>query len=371
MKFTVVIPTRERCDTLRATLRTCVGQDHDDLTILVSDNASTDATRDVVESFHDPRIRYVNTGARVSMARNWEFALGHVEDTENYVMYLGDDDGLLPHALDDVGALLRDTGVAAVSWKKAEYMWPSYAIKPWRNLAIVPLQNHLFRYDGDRVLRDVRNLWIPYYRCPTLYNSFVDARVLHDLRRRDGGVFFRSSIPDAYSGYALLARIPWYAYSTRPFSLNGGSGHSTGVSLGGNRDNPGPRTRFLAEMDIPPHPKLWPLPGSTLLAVMEALYQANDHALDGRLTMIRPMILASFFREISGHSAERWGDAVALLERCATEGDDPALHRAIAVFRRLIPNSPRSVETPPRRIGLDGNHMLWVDLDPHGPGGTP
>ena len=44
MKFTVVIPTRERCDTLRATLRTCVGQDHDDLTILVSDNASTDPT---------------------------------------------------------------------------------------------------------------------------------------------------------------------------------------------------------------------------------------------------------------------------------------------------------------------------------------
>ncbi len=75
MKFTVIIPTRERADTLYYSLKTCVTQDYDDLEILVSDNFSQDNTREVVESFKDPRIRYINTGKRVSMSDNWEFAV--------------------------------------------------------------------------------------------------------------------------------------------------------------------------------------------------------------------------------------------------------------------------------------------------------
>jgi glycosyltransferase involved in cell wall biosynthesis len=118
VKFTVVVPTRERCETLRATLRTCLDQSHPDLTVIVSDNASADDTRAVVASFDDPRLKYVNAGRRVSMARNWEFALDAVDDTENYVHYLGDDDGLLPDAIADVAALIGDTGARAVAWKK-------------------------------------------------------------------------------------------------------------------------------------------------------------------------------------------------------------------------------------------------------------
>jgi len=105
MKMTVVIPTRERCATLPFALRTCIEQDYADLEILVSDNASRDDTAAVVATFHDPRIRYVNTGTRCSMTRNWEFALQRV--TGDYVTFIGDDDGLLPGAVRDVAAFSR------------------------------------------------------------------------------------------------------------------------------------------------------------------------------------------------------------------------------------------------------------------------
>ena len=49
--FTILVPTRERAETLRYTLQTCVVQEHNDLEILVSDNASQDATRDVLSDF--------------------------------------------------------------------------------------------------------------------------------------------------------------------------------------------------------------------------------------------------------------------------------------------------------------------------------
>ena len=52
--FTVIIPTRERSDTLQHALHTCVIQDYDNLEILISDNLSQDHTREVVESYKDP-----------------------------------------------------------------------------------------------------------------------------------------------------------------------------------------------------------------------------------------------------------------------------------------------------------------------------
>lgn len=208
MHFTVVVPTRERCDTLGSTLRTLTSQRRDDLTIIVSDNASQDATRDVVEATRDPRVKYVNTGHRVSMTSNWEFGLSHVEDRETYVFYCGDDDGLLPDALDNLAEIITQTGTRAVSWKKADYTWPSWARASWRNLILLPMENRLVRHTRDDALRDVARMWIPYYRLPALYNSVVDARVLHSLRRREGR-FFWSQIPDAYSGYAALAEIEW------------------------------------------------------------------------------------------------------------------------------------------------------------------
>ena len=110
--ITVVIPTRNRAQTLLSCLRTCSAQRYANFTILVSDNASTDNTRAVVEAAGDSRIRYFNTGYFVSMSDNWEFALSHV--AEGYVTFIGDDDGLLPDAIADLARLLEGSGARAV-----------------------------------------------------------------------------------------------------------------------------------------------------------------------------------------------------------------------------------------------------------------
>src|SRR3954451_23482510 len=123
-RFTVVIPTRERCDTLEWTLKTCVTQDYDNLEILVSDNHSTDRTEEVVRSFNDPRIRYVNTGRRVSMSENFEFGLSHTR--EGFIGFIGDDDGLLPNPLQDLAAVVKQRASKAIIWPTQAYYWPGY-----------------------------------------------------------------------------------------------------------------------------------------------------------------------------------------------------------------------------------------------------
>lgn len=130
-KYTVIIPTRERAETLRYTLRTVVEQDYANLTIIVSDNFSQDNTQDVVSSFSDPRIHYLNTGKRTSMSENFEFGLNHV--SKGFVLFLGDDDGLLPGAIRRVNTIVEKTGMRAVTSGIAQYVWPNHPDEHLRN----------------------------------------------------------------------------------------------------------------------------------------------------------------------------------------------------------------------------------------------
>ena len=110
--MTILIPTRERAAVLAHSLHSAVDQDYPNLEIIVCDNASVDDTRAVVDSFACERIRYVNPGKRLSMSRNWEFGLSHVRD--GWVTILGDDDAILPGAIERAMEIARATGVKAI-----------------------------------------------------------------------------------------------------------------------------------------------------------------------------------------------------------------------------------------------------------------
>src|SRR5882672_8176756 len=111
-KITVIVPTRARSDVLQKTLLTATNQNYPRLEIIVSDNFSGDETEDVVRGIKDSRIKYLNTGRRISMAKNWEFALSHVNS--GWVAIIGDDDGLMPESVRKVAEIISDTDVQAI-----------------------------------------------------------------------------------------------------------------------------------------------------------------------------------------------------------------------------------------------------------------
>ena len=224
-KLTVIIPTRERADTLFHTLRTVLEQEYENLEIIVSDNASIDNTRQVVSQFTDVRLRYINTGNRIGMSENWEFALSHV--TGDFVMYLGDDDGLLPHACSDIATILVTSSKKAVIWSKPNYNWPSNLVSP--NEINVKICYDLVEMQSRLLLRAVADGRTSYGRLPVLYAGFVSMGTIVAIKNKTGK-FFHSITPDVYSGIVLADALPNYLYSFRPFSINGGSGHSNGIA---------------------------------------------------------------------------------------------------------------------------------------------
>jgi len=88
-RFTIGIPTYNRCDLLANALRAAVGQTRPDPEILVCDDASTDRTPEVVRSFGD-RVRYHRGETNIGMWPNFAKAVELAEG--EYFSWLQDDD---------------------------------------------------------------------------------------------------------------------------------------------------------------------------------------------------------------------------------------------------------------------------------------
>lgn len=287
LRVTVLIPTRERCDVLADALRTVTAQDYDRLEIVVSDNASRDGTRAVVEAAGDPRLRYINPGRRLSMTEHWEFALGHVRD--GWVTILGDDDGLLPGATARITELAVATGVRAIRSAVCSYAWPSLTGEPHGRLTLRARAGHE-RRRTDRWLARAMSGRAQYPELPMLYNGgWVHTSVLDRLKRRDGRVY-RSCIPDVYSAIAIARELDEYLYVREPLAINGRSRHSTGTAQFGGKPDDGraPDELFRSEGNIPFHPAV-PLSddGNYPLSLQALVYESYLQSAPGR-TEVRP-----------------------------------------------------------------------------------
>jgi glycosyltransferase involved in cell wall biosynthesis len=278
-RITVIIPTRERSDVLRKSLRTVTNQDYGNLRIIVSDNCSQDGTEEIVRSVKDPRVQYLNTGKRLSMSHNWEFALSHVH--EGWVTIIGDDDGLLPASINKVADIIRSTNVNAVRSSVCSYLWPSLTDQSTGRLS-VPLQSGHEVRNSQKWLSRVMAGAASYTQLPMLYNGgYVSVSVLNEMKSRNGSIY-RSRIPDVYSAISIASAVETYIYLNDPLAINGASRHSTGISQFGRGEKLGasPASIFASEENIPFHEDV-PLcadgsyPSSLQVMVYESFLQSG------------------------------------------------------------------------------------------------
>jgi glycosyltransferase involved in cell wall biosynthesis len=234
VRFSVVIPTRNREQTLKHTLRTCLDQiDFDDYQIVVNDNSDDSNTRILAAQLavQDPRakgrLRYNKRTAVCSMARNFEDAISRADG--EYVIVIGDDDGLLPRALKELDALIEQTGAAVIKWSPGLYTWPNIAIPEAGNYLRLGLERAFRIANGRHELAKAQER-LSHDNLPALYlNTAIRRDVVE--RCRDGeGHLFQSSSPGAYSAVVISYLCGDYIETTIPFTLDGLSRYSTRVS---------------------------------------------------------------------------------------------------------------------------------------------
>jgi hypothetical protein len=184
-------------------------------------------------------------------------------------MYLGDDDGLLPNACSDIATILMNTNTKAIIWNKPDYNWPTNKITP--NELNIELNYDLIEMDSKILLKAVANGRTSYGRLPVIYSGFVSVDKILQIKNKTGH-FFHSITPDVYSGIVLAEILPNYLYSFRPFSINGGSGHSTGQATMTNDDR---GKLFFSESRLEINAQIPIIRGSIQTHVAEAFLKAQ------------------------------------------------------------------------------------------------
>ncbi|MDF2188769.1 glycosyltransferase family A protein [Paraflavitalea sp. CAU 1676] len=269
-KLTVVIPTIQRPDTLYWTIKTVIEQQYENFAVIVSDNFSNDNTLEVVNSFSDPRITYINPGMRLSMSRHWEFALEHVH--EGFVTILGDDDGLIPGALATAASLLSKHAVEAIGWRFGNYNWPG--LNPH---FMIPMGNYYRIVDSKQEIQKIFSKSIIHsIQFPSLYGGFISIELIRKLKADFGGQFFHSRIPDFYSSSVVAASTKKYIRLEFPLSINATSKHSTGyATVNAKVDQKAINDLKLNKDNLPFHSSIVFLK-SINIAIADALLQAHD-----------------------------------------------------------------------------------------------
>ncbi len=227
VKFSVVIPTRQRADTLRHALKSCLDQSFDDYEIIVSDNASSPATRAVIDEAASPRVRYVRSPEPLAMASNWDFALSHARG--EYVIVIGDDDGLLPHALAELDSLTLMHQPRAIHWEPAYYTWPSIGLPGQGDYLRVPIGRTSREIVAAETIRGVIGFRQPYTALPMLYHGAIRRDVLEELKQKTQRIV-PHRLPDIYSGFAIAAIVERYLDLEVPMSVCGYSAASTSTA---------------------------------------------------------------------------------------------------------------------------------------------
>lgn len=282
--FTVIIPTKDRAEYLHHTLRTCSNQDYENLEVIVSDDGSSDNTKEVVleAARKDSRIKYITPGS-VGMRDNFEFALDQVKP--GYVIALGGDDGVLPYGISRMWQALDETGMDILTWRFPMFIYP--AVQSGEK------QLHLFRPSKPKILRSSEYLarqasdlhYLSDAEAPMFYiKGVVATKLIERVRSRTpNGRFYVCPTPDGFSGIVLAGEVEQYAFSGMPFTIAGASPASQGVAYmsEGNEGKKLSDSFYRAVSDVPMHRDLASQPYSPLISLMTADYLLTAKDLPG------------------------------------------------------------------------------------------
>jgi hypothetical protein len=111
-RLTVCVPVHNGARTVAATLRSILAEDGD-FEVTVFDNASTDATADIVRSLDDSRIRLHSTLELVPMGQSWNRTVG--SSTRDLVRVVCADDLINPGSNSLLAGYFADTSVCLAS----------------------------------------------------------------------------------------------------------------------------------------------------------------------------------------------------------------------------------------------------------------
>jgi len=209
MTISFLLPTRDRLDYLKLAIETVRRQDSPDWEVVISDNDSTEDVAGYVRSLADSRIRYARTPRPLSVTENWNAALSMSRG--DYVLMLGDDDGVLPDYVSEMATLIDRFAQPDVIYTGSfVFTYPGVDPDVPGGFLISNTYADFFDQSGAAVLLEREQAIAAVRRSLNLKLAFnfnmqvflISRRLIDELRPH--GDFFQSPFPDYYASCAAL-----------------------------------------------------------------------------------------------------------------------------------------------------------------------
>ena len=232
--FSIVIPTRNRADTLKFTIKSILNQDFQDYEIIVCNNNSIDDTEEIIKSFLDKRIKYLSSNIDLSMTDNWELAYTKVSG--QYITYIADNDGFMHGALGFMYELLKlNTYPDILRWEKNLYNWPCLDSVN-RNILYINLEKKFEIYNSSIIIKEVIEGKRKFQDLPMIYNSFIKNELIKSFISRTGRLFHSIS-PDLATGFSFALLKKEYLSLSYGITCGTNSSKSNGYNCIRKKDN--------------------------------------------------------------------------------------------------------------------------------------
>ena len=354
--FSVIIPTRNRYETLQHTLRTILSQEFESYEIIISDNsdpANFDRLSVLEKYLNHGSVKYHRPPSVLPMADNWEFGVSKASG--KFLIIFGDDDGLVEGALQQIYDIIQQTRAQLVSWARVEYSWPGRQPRQLENLMIIPYMAHTGMVNSKSYIGRVIRYKADYRYLPMFYNSAVSRETVELLRSKAGRVFNASS-PDLFTGYAFAHLLKEYITVGYPLTINGVSATSNGAAYINNDQSILADYWKLMQGSQIKWPSILPEIGMPYIAIIEPFIQLSGIFPELGRYISRKEMYRTILDTMKCRTTDEWTKKLQQIEDSAK--DDQALRNWVGSYaRKTIPRIDPG-ETVKLPTGFDGSHLI-------------
>lgn len=209
MKFSVLLPTRNRLDFLKFAITSVLKQNYPNFEIIVSDNASQEDVKGYIQSLNEPRIKYSRTEEFLTVTENWNRCLNQASG--DYLIMLGDDDILLQNYFEITKKLIEKfqspdliyTNAYLYAYPNVLPDFPKGVFNTFGSLHSMPKKESPFFLDFPSRLEIVQKMLNFQTAFGTnMQHALVHKSLIEKVNRN--GNFFYSPYPDFYAMNALF-----------------------------------------------------------------------------------------------------------------------------------------------------------------------
>lgn len=245
--LSVVIPTRNRQKYMINTLLQVLSNTNEKVEIIIQDNSDTNELETIVNDLNICRIKYNYQRNQLSFVDNFSKAVEMT--TGEYVIIIGDDDGVLPEIIKYSEYASENNIDVLVPSITFEYFWPnSVTINGRRNGVIRYMDSNtsILKIDGnEEIIKLLKNGCqdYTYLKTAKIYHGIVKRDKLEKIKNITGSIF-GGLTPDIYMAVCLSLISNSIYYLSIPLTIagvcpaSGSAQASNGSHVGKYEDSP-------------------------------------------------------------------------------------------------------------------------------------